>query len=137
MAKNERPAYLKNHSLSSASEKKVLHVTDGTFEEEVLKADKPVFVDFWAPWCGPCRMVAPLIEQLAQEFSDRMKFVKVNTDENPLVASQLGIRSIPTLVIFNKGEVVDVRIGAAPLTDLRDMVLAALGEKKGFWSRLF
>lgn len=122
---------MKNESL-------VKHVNDTNFEKEVIDSDIPVFVDFWAPWCGPCRMVAPLIEKLAEEFKGRVKFVKYNTEESQSVAAMMGIRSIPTLVIFKGRDVVEARIGARPLDDLRDMVLSALGEKKkGFISRIF
>ena len=78
--------------------------SDNTFESDVLQSDLPVLVDFWAPWCGPCRMVAPVVEELADDYDGQVKFVKLNTDENPMVASQYGIRSIPTLLIFKGGE---------------------------------
>lgn len=93
-------------------------VTDSTFEEEVLKSDLPVLVDFWAPWCGPCRMVAPVVDELAIQYEGRVRVVKVNTDENPGVASQYGIRSIPTLMIFKGGQRVDMVVGAVPKTTL-------------------
>src|SRR3712207_6906079 len=80
-------------------------VTDQTFETEVINAETPTLVDFWAPWCGPCRMVAPIVEELAGEYEGRVKFVKLNTDENPAVSSRYGIRSIPTLLVFKGGEV--------------------------------
>ncbi|RMF21143.1 MAG: thioredoxin [Cyanobacteria bacterium J083] len=93
-------------------------VTDANFKEEVLDSDVPVLVDFWAPWCGPCRMVAPVVEEIAEQYDGKVKVVKVNTDENPNVASQYGIRSIPTLMIFKGGQRVDMVVGAVPKTTL-------------------
>jgi thioredoxin 1 len=93
-------------------------VTDATFKDEVLDSAAPVLVDFWAPWCGPCRMVAPVVEEIAQKFKDTVKVVKLNTDENPNIASQYGIRSIPTLMIFKGGQKVDMVVGAVPATTL-------------------
>lgn len=96
--------------------------TDSNFDTEVLKSDLPVLVDFWAPWCGPCRMVGPIVEQLATELQGKLKVVKVNTDENQSVAVRYGIRSIPTLGIFKDGKVVDSVIGAVPKQYLQDKV---------------
>src|SRR5262245_66513404 len=79
-------------------------VTDSSFEAEVIKAERPVLVDFWAPWCGPCRMVAPIVEELAGEYEGKVDFYKLNTDENPQVSAQFGIRSIPSLLVFKGGE---------------------------------
>eukprot|EP00227_Mantoniella_beaufortii_P011655 CAMPEP_0197574742 /NCGR_PEP_ID=MMETSP1326-20131121/378_1 /TAXON_ID=1155430 /ORGANISM="Genus nov. species nov., Strain RCC2288" /LENGTH=163 /DNA_ID=CAMNT_0043137381 /DNA_START=143 /DNA_END=634 /DNA_ORIENTATION=+ len=93
-------------------------VTDATFEEIVLKSDVPVLVDFWAPWCGPCRMIAPLIDQLAEEYAGKLKAVKLNTDESPSVATEYGIRSIPTVMIFKNGQKMDTVIGAVPKSTL-------------------
>ena len=93
-------------------------VTDETFEQEVIESQVPVLVDFWAPWCGPCRMVAPVVDEIAEQYSGQVKVVKVNTDENPSVASKYGIRSIPTLMIFKGGQRVDMVVGAVPKTTL-------------------
>jgi len=93
-------------------------VTDSTFKQEVLDSEVPVLVDFWAPWCGPCRMVAPVVDEIAEQYSGKVKVVKVNTDDNPSVASQYGIRSIPTLMIFKGGQRVDMVVGAVPKTTL-------------------
>ena len=93
-------------------------VTDTSFKEEVLESNIPVLVDFWAPWCGPCRMVAPVVEDISKQYEGQVKVVKLNTDENPNVASQYGIRSIPTLMIFKGGERVDMVVGAVPKTTL-------------------
>ena len=93
-------------------------VTDATFKQEVLESDVPVLVDFWAPWCGPCRMVAPVVEEISDQYDGKVKVVKVNTDENPSVSSQYGIRSIPTLMIFKGGQRVDMVVGAVPKTTL-------------------
>ena len=93
-------------------------VTDASFKEEVLESNIPVLVDFWAPWCGPCRMVAPVVEDISKQYEGQVKVVKLNTDENPNIASQYGIRSIPTLMIFKGGERVDMVVGAVPKTTL-------------------
>lgn len=94
-------------------------VTDGTFEAEVVKSPIPTLVDFWAPWCGPCRMVAPIVEELAGEYAGKVNFVKLNTDENPIVASRYGIRSIPTLLVFKNGTPVGQIIGFRPKSDIK------------------
>ena len=96
----------------------VTNVTDATFNQEVLESTLPVLVDFWAPRCGPCRMVSPLVDEVAGQYEGRIKVVKLNTDENSITASQYGIRSIPTLLVFKGGQKVDTVVGAVPKTTL-------------------
>ena len=102
------------------------HFTSENFSEEVLKSDQPVLVDFWATWCGPYRMIAPAVEQLATEFEGKAKVGKLDVDENPDIARQYGVMSIPTLVVIKGGEVVAKTVGAAPKPRLADMLNKAL-----------
>lgn len=97
-------------------------VTDATFEAEVLKADKPVLVDFWAPWCGPCRAIAPVIEEIATEFTGKLKVLKLNTDENPKTAQSYRISGIPSMMVFKNGQPVDQVVGAVPKSTLTTTV---------------
>jgi thioredoxin len=105
---------------------KPYEVTDANFESEVIKAETPVLVDFWAPWCGPCRMVAPIVDELSQEYDGKVKFVKLNTDDNVQTASKFGIRSIPTLLVFKGGEVAGQIVGFRPKSDLKKRLDAVL-----------
>jgi thioredoxin 1 len=109
----------------------VTHVTDVTFESKVLKNKLPVLVDFWAPWCGPCRMVAPVVDEIGKQYQGQIKVYKVNTDDNPIIASKYGIRSIPTLMIFKQGERVDMVVGAVPKTTLANTIEKYLDTKTG------
>jgi thioredoxin 1 len=92
----------------------VTTTTDATFDADVVKSDKPVLVDFWAPWCGPCKAVAPVLEEIARDHGDKVSVVKLNTDENPQITGKLGITSIPTLHVYLDGEIVKTIIGARP-----------------------
>lgn len=102
-------------------------VNDQTFDQEVLKSDVPVLVDFWAPWCGPCRAIAPHVDALAEEFAGKIKVVKLNTDESPVTASQFAVMSIPTLMVFKGGQRVDQVVGAVPKPKIAEMLNKALG----------
>ena len=102
---------------------KPVEITDANFEE-VLNSDKPVLVDFWAEWCGPCKMIGPVVEELANDFDGKAVIGKVDVDSNPEVSAKYGIRSIPTLLVFKGGEIVDKQIGAVPKTVLADKLEA-------------
>ncbi|MDC7786397.1 thioredoxin [Rhodoplanes sp. TEM] len=104
----------------------VTKVSDQDFETEVLKSDKPVVVDFWAEWCGPCRMIAPALEEIAGSLAGKVKIVKLNVDENPKVAAQYNIMSIPTLMLFKNGELSSRQVGAAPKAKLEQWITAAV-----------
>jgi thioredoxin 1 len=102
--------------------KEPIHVTDAAFEASVLKSELPVIVDFWAPWCGPCKMVAPVLEKFADEYAGKLIVAKVNTDDHPQWAMQYGVQGIPTMLFVADGEVVHTQVGAVPEPYLRDIV---------------
>ncbi len=100
-------------------------IKDVDFDSVVLKSSKPVLVDFWASWCGPCRMLAPVIEELASQYGDKVDFVKINVDENPETPRKYGIRGIPTLILFKNGEAINTSVGAIPKGQIEDMIKKA------------
>ncbi|MFA6265919.1 MAG: thioredoxin [Pseudolabrys sp.] len=100
--------------------------TDASFDSDVLKSSEPVVVDFWAEWCGPCRMIAPALEEISGALGDKVKIVKLNVDENPSVAAKYGIMSIPTLLLFKDGEIKDRQVGAAPKQKLQQWISGAV-----------
>lgn len=104
----------------------LVEFTDANFESEVIKSELPVLVDFWAPWCGPCRMIGPSVEALSNEYAGKFKIGKLNSDDNPDVSAKFGIRSIPTLLIFKNGEVVNQLVGALPKDKIAEQLNRAL-----------
>lgn len=102
------------------------HTTDGNFTKDVLQSDIPVVIDFWAEWCGPCRMIAPILEEVAIEMAGKVKILKLNIDENPTMPAQLGVRSIPTLALFKNGQAVSTMAGVKPKNKIIEWVTSAL-----------
>ena len=100
----------------------ISHVNDAEFEQEVLNSDRPVLVDYWAEWCGPCKMIAPVLEEIADEYSDRVKVAKVDIDQNAAIAQKFGIRGIPTLMIFRDGQIQGTRVGAMTKSQLKAFI---------------
>jgi thioredoxin 1 len=109
-----------------AKDESLVQFTDANFEQEVLKSEKPVLVDFWAPWCGPCRAVGPVVEDLAEAYKGRVKVGKINIDDNPKTATTYGVMSIPTLILFNKGDMMDKLVGLSPKDRLEGLIKKAL-----------
>jgi thioredoxin 1 len=117
----ESEEYNGNITNGAAGMKEPIHVTDDAFEKAVLQSKKPVVVDFWAPWCGPCLRVAPILDKLADEFGDQLTVAKVNTDENPKWAMQYGVQGIPTMIFVSDGKLVHRQVGALPEPILREL----------------
>jgi len=108
------------------AEETVIHVDDGDFDEEILKADKPALVDFWAPWCGPCLHLGPAVETLAGQYRDQLKVARLNVDDNPKTAQTYGVMSIPTLILFKEGKIFDTLVGLVPKERLEAFLKKAL-----------
>jgi thioredoxin 1 len=107
-------------------EGKLVELSDDNFEDEILKSKLPAIVDFWAPWCGPCRVVGPIIEELATEYEGKVHVGKLNVDDNPVTPGKYGVRGIPTLIVFSEGEIVDQVMGAVPKSSIESMIKKAL-----------
>ncbi|MXP56415.1 thioredoxin TrxA [Pantoea sp. Mhis] len=108
------------------SNDKIVHLTDKSFDTDVLKAEGTVLVDFWAEWCGPCKMITPILNEIAEEYNDKLTIAKLNIDDNQNIASKYGIRGIPALLIFKKGEVIATKVGAVSKGELKEFLNANL-----------
>ncbi len=104
----------------------LVEINDSSFETEVLKSDKLTLVDFWAPWCNPCKIIAPIIEELAKTYEGKVKFTKLNVDDNPMTASTYGIRGIPTIIFYKNGEVLNQIVGAIPKSELEKAIVQTM-----------
>ena len=101
---------------------KIVHVTDDSFEQDVIRSEVPVLVDYWAEWCGPCKMIAPILEEVVDDYAGKLKIAKLNIDENPAAPDRYGVRGIPTLMLFNEGQVAAVLVGARPKSQIKEWV---------------
>jgi len=122
-----RLGYEPNQRIHEKVSEQIIHTTDSGFESDVLNADQLVLLDFWAEWCGPCKMIAPILDQMAGEYGDRLKIVKLNIDENPQIPQRYNVRSIPTLLLFKDGTVAAQQVGANSKAKLEEFVDAVLG----------
>ena len=106
-------------------------VSDASFQNDVLNSKKPVVVDFWAEWCGPCRMIAPALEELSTELGEKVTIAKINIDENPGVPQKYGVRGVPTLMIFSQGQVAATKVGALPKSKIKEWIVGSIGQDAG------
>jgi thioredoxin 1 len=114
----ERTSSSQENSRVTSNSEKIVHISDTSFEQDVLKAPRPVLIDFWAEWCGPCKAIAPMLNDIAEEYRDKLTIVKLNVDENPKTSQRFNVRSIPTLILFKNGQVEGQKVGAPRKSDL-------------------
>jgi thioredoxin 1 len=114
----ERTSSSQESSRVTSNSEKIVHISDTSFEQDVLKAPRPVLIDFWAEWCGPCKAIAPMLNDIAEEYRDKLTIVKLNVDENPKTSQRFNVRSIPTLILFKNGQVEGQKVGAPRKSDL-------------------